>query len=106
MGQNIKSKTRGSKILIVSLSLAASLSGWAWLTLTQTLVDAQVAVAQPPRPSVSNLAQLPVRGLREVESYVSSPAQMLMGGQQSAVSSSQSYPQSKPKPVRRAKASK
>lgn len=145
MGQNIKSKTRSSKVLLVSLSLAAGLSGWAWLTLTQTQADAQAelyetdeiivetvsnparlqvnayaagVIAQPPRPSIPNLAQLPVRGLREVGDYVPPPPQTQgqppavgqrnQGGGGQSVSQSQSdpQPQPKPKPKRKAKSSK
>lgn len=79
---------RSTKLLLASLSTAATLSGWAWLTLTappavteaegpetvETATDMpRVALRQPtlevvttPMPPLPNLANLPVRGLRYV----------------------------------------
>lgn len=84
---------RGAKLFIASLSVAMTLSGWAWLTMAQpaTAVDAgetdpteqapempppqilgavgdagMPAVPTPSVPRIPSLASLPVRGLREV----------------------------------------
>ena len=84
MAQNVKTSSRSTKLFLASLSIAAGMSGWAWLTATQaapeyaadlpsdTTETANVQVLQadtvalPPRSNMPNLASLPVRGLREV----------------------------------------
>jgi hypothetical protein len=84
---------RGAKFLVASLSVATTISGWAWLTLQQSSADAQATddtayitelpaptempllvlngvgayeLAPLPTPNVPDLAKLPVRGLRIV----------------------------------------
>ncbi len=72
------SPNRGAKILIGTLSVAATLSGWAWLTLTNNaeaeavtepalITDEIVAPGVPVVPTaLPALKDLPVRGLRVV----------------------------------------
>ena len=144
MAQN--TKQRGTKILLASLSVAATLSGWAWLTATQPTVEADLveetsdaaqtismpvslqagigaSVSLPPRSNIPNLANLPVRGLREVGDAEFNPQpsssqpqpqsqppavrerQHGNGGAQ-AQPQPQPQPQPKPKPARKAKSSK
>lgn len=141
MAENIKTKSRGAKMLLASLSIAATLSGWAWLTATQPLAQAELdandafaqtdaapilqagigaSIALPPRATIPNLADLPVRGVREVgdtefipqpqapQSQSQPPAvrQRQNNGGGAQTQSQQSQPQPKPKPVRKAKSSK
>ena len=145
-----KPSNRSTKLFLASLSVVAGMTGWAWLTMTQaapntqtdlqsetveTVVQAQplqasaaAAVVLPPRSNIPNLANLPVRGLRQVgdtmpESVVSqtqpSGGGQNQGGGGSNVQQSQPrqqkqqpqaqpqpQPQPKPKPVRKAKPSK
>lgn len=86
------STPRGAKILIASLSVAATLSGWAWLTLNPPPVESDTtdalgttepntflapaeytlnaasnhAISALPVRKLPDLRTLPVRGLREV----------------------------------------
>lgn len=80
------SPNRGAKILIASLSVAATLSGWAVITYAAPAVSDEliefeveatpqtlntfgaVRVAPLPKSSLPRLADLPLRGLREVGS--------------------------------------
>lgn len=81
---------RGTKLLLASFSVATTLSGWAWLTLTQPAPDVQADQPEPvalaadaqqgqtisgvgesklqalPTADIPSLANLPVRGLRRV----------------------------------------
>jgi hypothetical protein len=91
MTQNLsKPKTprlRGAKILVASLSIAATLSGWAWLTLNSAPVESDATgtfesnnapapltlggttsqrLAAMSAPKIPDLSTLPVRGLRVV----------------------------------------
>ena len=144
MSPNVKTKTRSSKILLTSLSIAAGISGWAWLTVAQPPAQGQAdlanetpepiqavatpmpvqvsaAAALPPRSNIPNLADLPVRGLREVGDAVPNPVppnsgeppppsvvqrnQGGGGGKAIAQPQPQPQPQPKPKPTRKAKSS-
>lgn len=64
---NSKSKPamqRGAKLFLASLSVAATLSGWAWLTRGEML---DVNPSEPSQKiETLDLANLPVRGLRQV----------------------------------------
>lgn len=144
MAENIKTKSRGAKMLFASLSIAATMSGWAWLTANEAtpqtnLQDIEVqevdvttssaavfvvhsgigiSVPLPPRASVPNLADLPVRGLREVgdaefipppqspQSQSQPPAVRQRQNNNGAQTQAQPQPKPKPKPVRKAKSSK
>ncbi len=87
-----QTKQRETKILLAALATAATLSGWAWLTAAQsTAATDPRAASSPTRANALDLANLPVRGLREV------------GG---AGSNSQSSAQMQSAPIRKARASK
>lgn len=146
MAENVKTKSRGTKVLLTCLSIAATLSGWAWLTATQPPAEADLvedpsgsaqtiatpaplqaavvaSVALPPRSTIPNLRNLPVRGLREVgdPEFNPNPPPSQSQGQPSAVRQRQNggggggasqpqvqqqQPQPKPKAAHKAKPSK
>lgn len=93
---------RGAKLLLASLSVATTLSGWAWLTHGE-LLDANqseliqsdeslaqyvdvppqalngvgsASLAALPTQALPNLAKLPVRGLRQVGDATAVPPQV------------------------------
>lgn len=84
-----KTKQRGTKILLAALSVAATMSGWAWLTAAQSTKADPRAAAISTRTNALDLANLPVRGLRTVGDADSKPPQL-----------------APPKPIRQAKASR
>ncbi len=97
-----QSMQRGAKLLLASLSVATTLSGWAWLTRSELLdanpsepIQADEAVTQyvdiPPQAlngtssvmlaalptrALPNLAKLPVRGLRQVGDATAVPPEV------------------------------
>lgn len=121
------SPNRGAKIFIGALSVAATLSGWAWLTLTN---EADAEVVQDPAPitdlvivptvapantRLPSLSNLPVRGLRVVGAAtraapVQAPPSNNANGQGAAVQEQpqpqQQAPEPRPKPVRKTQSSR
>lgn len=140
MAENIKTKSRGAKMLLASLSVATTLGGWAWLSVNEPPLPANLpeeadiiapsapapvlqagisaSIALPPRSTIPSLADLPVRGLREVgdtefipqpqapQSQSQPPAVRQRQNNGGAQTQAQPQPKPKPKPVRKAKSSK
>ena len=119
---NKLSGTRNLKLLITTLSLTTTLSGWALLSLNRpqptdasAVTAADVAVAQPtpdatepPQVILPSLSSLPVRGLRVVGNPAAAPqtgGQIVVvqppAGQPARVSA----PAPKPQPVAQTKGS-
>lgn len=120
-----KAGNRGVKLLIATLSVTATLSGWGWLTGTyanaaestvQLIAEpTQVPIVRvttvPVKPAIApraaplpDLATLPVRGLREVGDpaismpSVQAPPPRERGGGQVAQPAAQVQPQAQPAP--------
>ena len=99
MTKNIQAATRGTKMLIASLSIAASISGWAWLTAqppAQTnSADANVSYDTAPRSNLPDLQALPVRGV----DGASAPNRNFLSSRQASM-------QTRAQPVRKTRSSK
>lgn len=96
---------RGTKVMLAALSVAATVTGWAWLTTQQTAfgsTDIDIVNAaetfevnqvftltrdrqgtiwfqEHPARTIPNLAQLPVRGLRVARDGATAPGALSVG---------------------------